>query len=77
MNSINTNPYFFSEAIPCANVTCLNFATCDDSSGRFRCLCLSGFEGELCESSKFYSMKGYTLVLIINSFLHLIAYVYF
>ena len=43
----------FTEMVPCANVTCENNATCDDSSGRFHCNCLPGFSGEFCKNSEF------------------------
>ena len=34
----------------CVGVTCINGGTCVDDVNSFRCRCLSGFVGELCET---------------------------
>lgn len=40
-------------ASACAQVPCLNGATClDDPPGYYRCICDEGYEGSVCENGK-------------------------
>lgn len=41
-----------SADLACTSSPCLNEATCENVNGGFRCHCLPGWSGSLCEESK-------------------------
>ena len=62
----------FTDIDECLGVVCQNGGICLDGVNEFTCLCASGFEGTLCEHSK-YICIAYQM-LYVNQYLHLTVY---
>ena len=43
---------YFSDIDECEGNSCMNNATCRDGVNSYECLCIPGFTGTLCETSK-------------------------
>ena len=54
---------YFSDIDECASNPCLNEATCNDLSNSYKCTCVIGYRGKMCETG-IYGNIGHKNVII-------------
>ena len=59
-NVIHCTSMFLTDIKDCVNHTCLNGGSCVDGVNNYTCICVGGFNGDRCETSK---ISGISLLL--------------